>query len=55
MNPNLIPYGAIKLEFTARNLPEEECGRQFTERTSGHRQPQYKYLLLLSSSVVCGP
>lgn len=57
MYPNLIPYGAIKSEFIARNLPGKECGRQFTDRTSGgsHSINIYYYypLLLVWSVEVC--
>ena len=54
INTNFIPCGAIKSEFIDRNLPEKECGRQFTVSASGHSHRiniYYYYPLLLC--VVC--
>lgn len=54
MYPNLIPYGAIKSEFIARNLPGKECGRQFTDRTSrGSHSINIYYYYPLLLCVVC--
>lgn len=52
MNPNFLPYGAIKSEFIARNLQRKNVGDDLLVGLL--EQPQYKYLLLLPSTVVCG-
>lgn len=51
MNPNFIPYGSIKSEFIARSLPGREGENLLIVLLE---QAQYKYLLPLQASVVCG-
>lgn len=51
MNPNFLPFGAVKSEFIARHLPEKEGENLLIVLLE---EAEYKYLLVLQALVVCG-